>query len=94
MKTPGGELGDGLELCGFGGREGFVLFEVFDLLRDVFFEEGEVGSFEIVDWVLLAVGDDYVDYDQLGTGAEGDAGVGWLLGGSALRRLLALCGCQ
>jgi hypothetical protein len=56
-----------------------VLFEVFDLLGDVFFEEGEVGGLEIVDRLLMAVGDDYVDDDELCTGVERDAGAGRLL---------------
>jgi len=62
-----------------------VFFEVLDDLGDVLFGEGEVGRFEAVKGLLVLVGDDDVDDDELGAGAEcGYAGQRWLLAGGRL----------
>jgi hypothetical protein len=69
---------------GFGVGEGGVLFEGLYLLVVFVLEKGEVSGFEIVDWVLMRVGDDYVYDDELGVGFEGGDRLGGLrsLGGS------------
>ena len=53
---------------GFGVGEGGVLLEGLDLLGVFVLEKGEVGGFEIVDGVLVRVGDDDVYDDELGVG--------------------------
>jgi hypothetical protein len=45
-----------------------VFFEGLDLLGIFVLEEAEVAGFEIVDRVLVRVGDDYVYDDELGVG--------------------------
>ena len=42
-----------------------MLFEVLDDLRGAAFVQREVGGFESVDGFAAAVGDDYVDDDEL-----------------------------
>jgi hypothetical protein len=82
----GRKFGQHGEPGGVSGSEGGVFFEVLDCLRGVLFGEGEVGGFESVDRLLIFVGDDDVDYDELGGGAEGGDRFGWLRGGALCRR--------
>ena len=72
MKTPGGigrkaldrrRLGIGID----------VLFEVANGLRSVVFEDVEVGLLEVVDRILILVGHDDIDDDDLGAGFDGVA---------------------
>ena len=65
----------------FGGGLSGVFLEVLDLLGIFVFEECEVGGFEVVDGVLVGVGDDDVYDDELGVGFEGGYGLrGWGFG--------------
>src|SRR6202522_3586857 len=58
--------------CGklVGDRASDVLFEVLNPLRDVLLQQGEVRGFEVVDGVLMLVGDDNVDDNELGCGMQ------------------------
>ena len=66
---------------GFGVGEGGVLLEGLDLLGVFVLEQCEVGGLEIVDGVLVRVGDDYVYDDELGVGFEGGDRLRSLSGG-------------
>ena len=78
---------------GVGRSEGGVLLEVLDGLRRVLFGEGEVGLLEAVNGLLILVGDDDVDDDELRASVEGwDCGLRRLLRGCSLRRLRRLRG--
>ena len=82
----------GGELCGVGGSESGVLFEVLDDLRDVLFGQGEVRRFEAVNGLLILVGDDDVDDYELGAGVEGgDTGLRWLRGGGSVGLACGAC---
>ncbi len=79
VKVPGGSgrVGASRTMIGVGG--GGVLLEGAEGLRGAVFEQGEVGRFEVVDGLLVLVGDDDVDDDEFCVGAQrGDGtGPGW-----------------
>jgi len=58
---------------GLGGRD--VYFESLDELRNLAFREYELVAFETEHRVMLCIGDDDVDDDEVGARAKGESGI-------------------